>query len=434
MAKVVQFQPVRSYNTKVKVSGHTIQVKRYKNPVMTGYTKNSTDKSIIKMNGIKELAEEVQEHFHANERDLQAAGVAQSCFLGENTNEIDEETKKVRFGKSLNRARTKIYDIIACNAGEWGSEKTKFLTLTFKDNVTDLKEANEMFTKFMKRLSYQAYGVRRNVLKYLCVPELQERGAWHYHVVMFNCPFIPATPEKAEELKALGVHLPKDYPTGRNLLTIWGNGGIYVEAMKDNKGNDLKSEMIAGYITKYIGKGYVETESGELERSEDDKGIKNLSNYDNYKRLGLENMKRYQCSRGLKRPVERDLNLTDAEYEDLVEAMTNEAFTLDISAEGDKVKTTFYEYEIKNREGETVAKNEVVVLLVRMKKAHAKAFVRFVNSFVDLNRYKQSFKVDFERSEWLINCMLERNKRNKYTEPYFVEYERKKQKGFKRSA
>ena len=96
------------------------------------------------------------------------------------------ETQKLKiatFGKSdklelsridnLQRTKSQVMDLVRCNLNDWKS----FVTLTFKDNVTDLTYANRMFSNWTR-------SIRRVYpdFKYLGVPELQERGAWHYHL------------------------------------------------------------------------------------------------------------------------------------------------------------------------------------------------------------------------------------------------------------
>jgi len=71
--------------------------------------------------------------------------------------------------------------------------QTKFLTLTFADELEDLNEANYLFNKFIKRLNY------RIVTKvcYIATWEIQlkrkkktGKSVIHYHVVLFRFPYI----------------------------------------------------------------------------------------------------------------------------------------------------------------------------------------------------------------------------------------------------
>ncbi len=207
-----------------------------------------------------------------------------------------ERIKKERFEKSCRRAKSKIFDLVACNANNLldydGKKQTvKFLTLTFKENKTELEDANKEVTKFIKRLSYHTYKINKNVIKYICVPELQQRGAWHYHIILFNVKFIPWV----------------------KLVKIWGLGGVYINALK----NGLDGTTVAKYVTKYISKGIIVGKNGNqtnVNNNGEKEGDKKLLDYYNYKKHNMQNKKRYQCSRGLKRPIETRQKITRAEY------------------------------------------------------------------------------------------------------------------------
>jgi len=75
---------------------------------------------------------------------------------------------------SLRRTRSRIVRLIDSNP-----DLKVFITLTFADNITELKEANLVFNKFIKRLKRKT-----NNLKYIAVPEFQKRGAVHYHLLV----------------------------------------------------------------------------------------------------------------------------------------------------------------------------------------------------------------------------------------------------------
>lgn len=126
----------------------------------------------------------------------------------------------------LQRAKTNLRRIINANVGAYGKENTcKFLTLTFADNVQDLKAANYEFKKFINRLNYNIFKSKKGILKYSVVVEFQKRGAIHYHVILYNIPYVKAN----------------------DLASIWGNGFIKINKI-DNVDN------IGAYVTKYMTK------------------------------------------------------------------------------------------------------------------------------------------------------------------------------------
>ncbi len=113
--------------------------------------------------------------------------------------------------------------IIDCNF----DDKTKFMTLTFKENIDDVAYTNYEFNKFIKRLNFYLYNSKKQQLKYLAVWEKQKRGAIHYHVIFFDFPYI-----KHEILQK-----------------VWGHGFIKINKVdvdsKDNRGR---------YVSKYFSK------------------------------------------------------------------------------------------------------------------------------------------------------------------------------------
>lgn len=126
--------------------------------------------------------------------------------------------------KVLNRAKKRVMGLINSNTGQYGVNcRPKFLTLTFAENITDLKFANYEFQKFIKRVNYKIFDSKKAVLKYSAVVEFQKRGAIHYHIVLYNLPFTP-------------VKVIRD---------IWGHGNIKINQIEtvDNLG---------AYVTKYM--------------------------------------------------------------------------------------------------------------------------------------------------------------------------------------
>jgi hypothetical protein len=122
--------------------------------------------------------------------------------------------KQQRRQFSLNRTRTEIRRLVNSN-----THLNKFLTLTFADNITDLKKANYLFNQFVKRASYAWPG-----FEYVAVPEFQKRGAVHYHLLC-NLPYVDV----------------------KEVQAAWGQGFV--------KLNRIDSVNNAGaYMAKYLGK------------------------------------------------------------------------------------------------------------------------------------------------------------------------------------
>lgn len=104
---------------------------------------------------------------------------------------------------------------------------TKFLTLTFKENIQNIATTNDEFKKFIKRLNYQLFKTKKSQIKYLATWEKQKRGAIHYHIILFSFPFIPH----------------------ECLMDIWGHGLVWI-----NKIDVDAAENRGRYISKYFDK------------------------------------------------------------------------------------------------------------------------------------------------------------------------------------
>lgn len=137
-----------------------------------------------------------------------------------------EELSSIEKFESMQRRKAYYLDkrfdikrIIDCNF----DDKSTFLTLTFRKNIQDIERANREFTLFIKRLKRY---LKNQQLKYIATWELQQKGAIHYHLVLFSVPYI-----KNDKLSEL-----------------WGNGFIKINKIKET----VKTEAVGVYITKYF--------------------------------------------------------------------------------------------------------------------------------------------------------------------------------------
>lgn len=160
------------------------------------------------------------------------------CKLKKAISFFSEKRHKENRKKSSLRAKRTLIQIINTNA----HILRKFLTLTFKDNVTNIAFAYYELKKFVQRLEH-TYSIK---MQYACVIEFQDRGAIHFHILC-NLPYI--------DVNAIS--------------RIWGNGFIKLNRI-DNVDN------VGAYVTKYM------TKDGNDER--------------------LCGQKSYTLSRGLKKP------------------------------------------------------------------------------------------------------------------------------------
>lgn len=144
-----------------------------------------------------------------------------------------------------------------------------FITLTFKENITDISTANKIFNAWRTNIKKL-----KSDFKYLAVPEFQKRGAVHYHI-----------------LSNLGIEdkdiiLKQQKKTGKAVkfddlydVKYWTKGFARVDFIK----NDYKK--IYSYICKYM--------------------TKDIDNK-------LFGKKRYFYSQNLDKPFETYLNLSNS--------------------------------------------------------------------------------------------------------------------------
>jgi hypothetical protein len=197
---------LRDYNIRVIRSGDVVEIYNYDNKVHYNY-------------------EKIERHASIKEKTENWAGKSED---------------------SLRRSRREIRRVIWCNL----NRHSKFLTLTYAENMQDLEKFYydwKMFTKSMSRKGYK--------LDYLYVLEYQERGAIHAHVIIFNDEYIP----------------------WETITDCWKHGVIDIHKIRDI-GN------LGAYVCKYLTK-------------------ETLSEY---------NSKSYHCSQGLKRPIERKITLEES--------------------------------------------------------------------------------------------------------------------------
>ncbi len=176
-----------------------------------------------------------------------------------------------------------------------------FLTLTFKDNVTDHKEAYKRFRSMNTNFLFKSplFG------EWVCVKERQKRGAWHYHLIVqlsedirtgfdfkqygkacqlkyFNVPYLsplnaPYRKEMKKAMRSVPPYLFGIWRTLREELPKYGFGRSELLPVLSNE------DGLARYIGKYIGK-----HMGERQRS--DKGVRLV----NYSKNWVKNSPKFQ--------------------------------------------------------------------------------------------------------------------------------------------
>ena len=170
-----------------------------------------------------------------------------------------EDDKKKNRAQVLARAQKRVRRLINANKGH----DTKFVTLTFAENVQDLDKANADFNRFIKRLQY-----RFGKFGWIVVPEFQRRGAVHYHLVTFGLGYVPNATlreiwrhgfvriNRVEDVTNLGAYVCKymtkhsgvDKLQGRN--SWWSSRGLK-EPEEILDGENIRARL-AGLVPVYV--------------------------------------------------------------------------------------------------------------------------------------------------------------------------------------
>jgi hypothetical protein len=136
-----------------------------------------------------------------------------------------------------------------------------FLTLTFKDNITDSKVAYDRFRSFNSNF----LALSPDFGHWICVKEPQKRGAWHFHLLVILAQDILTGFDfqaiSQGDYRSASPYLRQLWSILRRSLPKYGFGRSELLPIKSN------GEGIGRYIGKYISKGI-------KGRSGDQKGVR----------------------------------------------------------------------------------------------------------------------------------------------------------------
>lgn len=135
---------------------------------------------------------------------------------------MDEDTLRKSIGRARTTVRRKLLSMDA----------DRLLTLTFRDNVTDIDQAWERFKYFCKLMKFRY----REKWAYVAVPEYQKRGAVHFHLAVAG--YFHANTVRHLWRRAAGKF----------------GGNIDITSPKKFGKKSWNPKRIAGYLTKYITK------------------------------------------------------------------------------------------------------------------------------------------------------------------------------------
>jgi hypothetical protein len=138
------------------------------------------------------------------------------------------KTKTIEL-KNILRSKFQMQRLIKSNENIF---KT-FITLTFKNNVTDIEKANKCFKNWRDSIARKLKAQKKE-FSYVAVPEFQKRGAVHYHLL------------SNIDLENSDIIIPQKGKKKQYDVRYWNKGYSSVFPMKDVN--------VVGYLTKYMTK------------------------------------------------------------------------------------------------------------------------------------------------------------------------------------
>lgn len=204
--------------------------------------------------------------------------------------------------QNINSMRKTIHNIRrTINANFSGGENELFVTLTYKDNMSDTKKLYNDFKNFW-RFFTAAYSKKYSGLEYINIIEPQERGAWHCHVLI-KCDVGQVLYVPNEDIYKFWAG--KGFTKTKRLKGI-DNIGAYLSAyltnIEINKDNMIDIISVVGSHTEFVTKEV--DENGKKVSKRFIKGGR-LKFYGSMTNI-------IRCSRGIVKP-----NFVDEPYSDV---------------------------------------------------------------------------------------------------------------------
>lgn len=159
--------------------------------------------------------------------DRRKSGDGNSSVVNDGVDSQQSVDKKARRSDSARRSELAFRRLLLCNL-EYPTCPV-LVTLTYAENVQDMRRARKDFVNFQKRCS-RIFG--RN-FRYVVVPEFQKRGAIHFHALIWGIPTSVVRQERESRMVA----------------NIWGQG--FVDLVITD--GDAK---LAFYLSKYLAKAH----------------------------------------------------------------------------------------------------------------------------------------------------------------------------------
>lgn len=177
-----------------------------------------------------------------------------------------ETTQPRATPKGLSGPHRKVATALSLNVAhlcqKYGIDRVGFLTLTFKDHVTEVREASRRFN------SLASHVIRPRYAHYIRVLERQKSGRIHYHLLVVLADDIRTGADfdafGKRDYKSANNHLRREWAFWRKTAGLYGFGRTELMPVRSDAG------ALGQYVGKYIGKHIGQ-------REERDKGARLVS-------------------------------------------------------------------------------------------------------------------------------------------------------------
>lgn len=139
--------------------------------------------------------------------------------------EVEETDSRAQSKNSLYQTFRRLRALI--NANVTNVNNTRWITLTYADNMTDTKRLYDDYRKFIQRMRYYCKENEIKPFEYIVCMEPQGRGSWHCHLLMIWKSKAP-------------------YIANNVLADIWNQGFVKIKKLDD-------IDNIGAYLTAYLG-------------------------------------------------------------------------------------------------------------------------------------------------------------------------------------
>lgn len=193
-------------------------------------------------------------HDSGSDNRVTAAGVyGASVRVSETTEGEGTPSTETNEQRVIRRAKQKLRWLVKCLGAD------RLLTLTFRGQVTDYKQAEAVLTKFLRRCR-DHWGPE---FKFAAVPELQKRGVWHFHLALRG--FWNVDKLRGFWWRSCGERV--GFSTeGKPVLLDGGqtpgNVDITNPRVRGQVRRSWAIDKLAGYLSKYVGKAIGENDLG----------------------------------------------------------------------------------------------------------------------------------------------------------------------------